>query len=171
MAKKRKTVVFTSGSWDLFHVGHLKILERSKALGDYLVVGVSTEELIAEYKGLPPVIPFEERMRIVGSIHCVDKVVKQTVLTEIAQLKKYRVDIVTIGNDWKGKHLDGLEWMKSQKGKKVVYFPYTRGVSTTSIKRKIIQSTYEIISAEFKRESQNAEAWKARHAAQHSPTT
>lgn len=164
MAKKRKTVVFTSGSWDLFHIGHLRILERSKALGDYLVVGVSTEELIAEYKGLPPVIPFEERFRIVKAIRCVDKVVKQTVLTEIAQLKRYQVDIVTIGNDWKGKHLDGLEWMKSQPGKRVVYFPYTQGVSTTSIKRKIIQSTYEIISAEFKREAQHTAAWKIRQA-------
>lgn len=168
MAKKRKTVVFTSGSWDMFHVGHLKILERSKALGDYLVVGVSTEELITEYKGLPPVIPFEERLRIVRAIHCVDKAIKQTTLTEIAQLKKYEVDIVTIGTDWKGKHLDGLEWMKSQPRKKVVYFPYTRGISTTGIKRKIIQSTYEIISAEFKREAQNADAWKAQQAAKRS---
>lgn len=160
--------MFTSGSWDLFHVGHLNILERSKALGDYLIVGVSTEELIAEYKGLPPVIPFAERARIVAAVRCVDKVVKQTVLTEIAQLKRYKVDVVTIGNDWKGKHLDGLEWMKSQPGKRVVYFPYTPGVSTTGIKRKIIQSTYEIIAAEFKREAQHTAAWKARQGAKRS---
>ncbi len=165
MGKRAKKIVFTSGSWDLLHVGHLNILERSKALGDILVVGVSTDELIADYKGLPPVIPFNERFRIVKSIGCVDKAVKQTILTEIAQLKKYEVDIVTIGDDWKGKHLAGLEWMKSQPGKKVVYFDYTPDVSTTSIKRKIIQSTYEIISAEFKRETQHIETWKKDHAA------
>lgn len=152
--------MFTSGSWDLFHVGHLNILERSKALGDYLVVGVSTEDLIADYKGLPPVIPYEERARIVSSVGCVDKVVKQTILTEVAMLEEYDVDIVTIGDDWKDKYLEGLEWMKSQPGKQVVYFPYTPGVSTTSIKRKIIQSTYEIIAAEFKREAQHVEEWK-----------
>lgn len=152
--------VFTSGSWDMFHVGHLNILERSKKHGDYLVVGVSTDELITEYKGIPPIIPFEERMRIVKSIGCVDEVVKQTKLTEIAQLIEYNIDIVTIGDDWKNKYLEGLEWMKNQPGKEVVYFDYTPGVSTTSIKKKIIQNTYEIISAEFQREINAMEEWK-----------
>jgi glycerol-3-phosphate cytidylyltransferase len=163
MGNGGKKVVYTSGSWDMFHVGHLNILERSKALGDQLVVGVSTDELIEEYKGMPPIIPFEERFRIVQSIGCVDFAVRQTVLTEVAQLQEFDVDIVTIGDDWKGKHLDGLEWMKAQQGKEVVYLEYTPGVSTTGIKRKIIQNSYEIISAEFKREADHIEEWKNNH--------
>ena len=103
--------VFTSGSFDLFHIGHLNILEKSAALGDELIVGVSTDELIEEYKGMKPIIPFEERARIVASLKCVTKVVKQTKLTEVAQLKRENIDVVTIGDDWKGKYLEGLEWM------------------------------------------------------------
>ena len=160
MKEEKQKIVYTSGSWDMFHVGHLNILEKSKALGCYLVVGVSTDELIEDYKGLPPVIPFEERIRIVESIACVDKVVKQTVLTEISQLEENKVNIVTIGDDWMNKHLDGLEWMKSQPDKEVVYFEYTPGVSSTGIKKKIIQNTYEIISAQFQREVEHIEDWK-----------
>lgn len=163
MAKNGKRVVYTSGSWDMFHVGHLNVLERSKALGDWLIVGVSTDELIEEYKGLPPIIPFEERLRIVKALKCVDEVVKQTVLTEIEQLKLLDVDVVTIGDDWKNKHLAGLEWMKSQPGKEVVYLEYTPGVSTTGIKRKIIENTYQIISAELRREIEHMEKWKKDH--------
>ena len=102
--QEKKVRVFTSGSFDLFHVGHLNILERSAALGDELIVGVSTDELIQHYKGMPPVIPFEQRMRIVSSIKCVTKVVKQVKLTEIAQLQREGIDIVTIGDDWENKY-------------------------------------------------------------------
>ena len=160
MGKDGKRIVFTSGSWDLFHIGHLNVLERSRALGDMLIVGVSTDELIEDYKGLPPVIPFEERFRLVQALRCVDLAVKQTVLTEIAQLQQYDVDIVTIGDDWKEKHLDGLEWMKAQPGKEVVYLKYTPGVSTTKIKKKIIQNYYAIIYSELSREIQHMENWK-----------
>ena len=68
MGKNGKKIIYTSGSWDMFHVGHLNILERSRALGDYLIVGVSTNELIEEYKGPSPIIPFEERLRIIGYV-------------------------------------------------------------------------------------------------------
>ena len=152
--------VFTSGSFDLFHIGHLNILEKSAALGDELIVGVSTDELIEEYKGMKPIIPFEQRARIVASIKCVTKVVKQTKLTEIAQLQRENIDIVTIGDDWKGKYLEGLEWMKSQPGKEVVYFPYTPGVSTTQIKSKIIKSANDIIAAALSREEYRDKNWK-----------
>lgn len=145
---ERKTIrVFTSGSFDLFHIGHLNILEKSAALGDELIVGVSTDELIEKYKGAKPIIPFEQRMRIVESIKGVTKVVKQTKLTEIDQLKRENIDIVTIGDDWIDKHLEGLEWIKKQPGKKVVYFPYTNGISTTMIKQRIIKDTDQIIAA------------------------
>ena len=110
--KEKKVRVFTSGSFDLFHIGHLNILEKSALLGDELIVGVSTDELIQHYKGMPPIIPFEQRIRIVSSIKCVTKVVKQVKLTEIAQLERENIDIVTIGDDWKDKYLEGLEWIK-----------------------------------------------------------
>ncbi|MCQ2253660.1 MAG: adenylyltransferase/cytidyltransferase family protein [Bacteroidales bacterium] len=151
--------VFTSGSFDLFHVGHLNILEKSAALGDELIVGVSTDELIEKYKGMKPIIPYEERARIVASIKCVTKVVKQTRLTEIAQLQRENIDIVTIGDDWKNKYLEGLEWMKQQPGKEVVYFPYTEGVSTTKIKRDIINGANEIVAAALHREEIKDKDW------------
>lgn len=157
--KEKKIRVFTSGSFDLFHVGHLNILEKSAALGDELIVGVSTDELIQHYKGMPPIIPFEQRARIVSSMKCVTKVVKQVKLTEIAQLQREEIDVVTIGDDWKNKYLEGLEWMKRQPGKKVVYFPYTPGVSTTSIKKRIIESTNEIIAAALQREAELDYNW------------
>jgi glycerol-3-phosphate cytidylyltransferase len=151
--------VFTSGSFDLFHVGHLNILEKSAALGDELIVGVSTDELIEKYKGMKPIIPFEQRFRIVQSIKCVTKVVKQVKLTEIAQLQREKIDIVTIGDDWVDKYLEGLEWMKQQPGKEVVYFPYTPGVSTTIIKRQIIESGNEIVYAALHREELKDKDW------------
>ena len=157
--EKKKVRVFTSGSFDLFHIGHLNILERSAALGDELIVGVSTDELIQHYKGMPPIIPFEQRVRIVSSLKCVAKVVKQVKLTEVAQLKEEDIDIVTIGDDWENKYLEGLEWMKQQPGKKVVYSPYTPGVSTTNIKKRIIESTNEIIAAALQREAELDYNW------------
>lgn len=158
--ENKKIRVFTSGSFDLFHVGHLNILEKSAALGDELIVGVSTDELIEKYKGMKPVIPFEERFRIVEAIGCVTKAVKQTKLTEIAQLKEYEIDIVTIGDDWKEKYLEGLEWMKSQPGKRVEYFPYTQGISTTSIKKEIIDSANQIVINALQREEADSFNWK-----------
>ena len=157
--KNTKVRVFTSGSFDLFHIGHLNILEKSAALGDELIVGVSTDELIEKYKGMKPIIPFEQRFRIVSAIRCVTKVVKQVKLTEIAQLERERIDIVTIGDDWKEKYLEGLEWMKRQPGKEVVYFPYTPGISTTSIKQSIIRRTNQIVEAAMQREAEQDFNW------------
>ena len=157
--ERKKIRVFTSGSFDLFHIGHLNILERSAALGDELIVGVSTDELIQHYKGMPPIIPFEQRFRIISSLKCVTKAVKQVKLTEVAQLQREDIDIVTIGEDWINKYLEGLEWMKQQPGKEVVYFPYTPDVSTTSIKKKIIESTSEIIRAALQREAELDYNW------------
>ena len=158
--KNKKIKVFTSGSFDLFHIGHLNILERSAALGDELIVGVSTDELIQYYKGMPPIIPFEQRFRIIASLKCVTKVVKQVKLTEIAQLQREEIDIVTIGDDWENKYLEGLEWMKQQPDKKVFYFPYTPSISTTSIKKKIIDSTNEIVEAALQREAELDYNWE-----------
>lgn len=155
-SKEPKITVYTSGSWDLFHVGHLNLLEKSRTYGTHLIVGVSTDELIENYKGVKPVIPYQERKRIIESLRCVDKVIEQTILTDIAQLKEYNIDIVTIGDDWEDKYLAGLEWMK-QNQKQVIYLPYTKGVSTTSIKKTIIDDAQKIVIASLNREIQTME--------------
>ncbi|CAH1584952.1 adenylyltransferase/cytidyltransferase family protein [Vibrio owensii] len=158
--KKNKIRVYTSGTWDLFHVGHINILKESMKYGDELIVGVSTDELVESYKGTKPIIPFEERLQIIESVKGVTKAVKQTVLTEVAQLEALNIDVVTIGDDWKELYLEGLDWMEKQEGKQVAYLPYTKGVSTTSIKKKIISNIYEIIAADFKREENNIVKFK-----------
>jgi len=131
-----KVVVYTSGTFDLFHMGHLNILRKSKAFGDVLVVGVSSDEVVASYKKSKPIIPFAERAEIIKHCDYVDKVVRQDVLTDPKILKKYSVDVVTIGDDWKTKKLPGLDWAK-ENGIQVIYLPYTKDISSTEIKNKI----------------------------------
>lgn len=150
--------VYTSGSWDLLHLGHINMIKRSRELGDRLVVGVSTDELIEAYKGMKPIMPFPDRMELVAAVRGVDQVVEQRELMDIGILKEHAIDVVTIGDDWQGKHLAGIEWMKDQ-GREVAYLPYTPGVSTTGIKRKILDNTYQIIFAHFKREMESSQRW------------
>src|SRR3990167_2324881 len=150
---KNKKIVFTSGSFDLFHKGHLNILEMSKKLGDFLIVAVSTDELIFKYKKCLPIVPFEERCRIIRALKCVDLVIPQSLtLTEKNTLKEYNVDIITIGSDWKSKYkeLEGVKFAEKNKIK-IVYIPYTKGISTTLRIKKILDKAYELISSRFER--------------------
>lgn len=150
--------VYTSGSWDLLHVGHVNMIRRSRELGDRLVVGVSTDELIEAYKGMKPIIPFEERLELVRALRWTDEVVVQHELVPIPILQQYTISVVTIGDDWVGKHLEGLEWMQSQGGE-VVYLSYTPGISTTGIKKKILDNSYRIIDAQLRRENESSDRW------------
>ena len=86
----KKTIVYTAGVWDLFHIGHLNIIKKSKRLGDYLIVAVSTDDLVRSYKGYYPAIPYKDRYDIVSACKYVDKVVKQTKIIGINYLKKYK---------------------------------------------------------------------------------
>jgi len=147
---KSGKIVFTSGTWDMFHQGHLNLLKKSKALGDKLIVAVSTDELVKSYKGSNPVIPFEQRVEIIRSCKYVDEVISQTNLTDIEDLKNYGVNIITIGDDWKDKHLEGLDWAKNN-GIEVIYLPYTQETSTTQIIKKIIKEGYDIAFAHGQR--------------------
>jgi len=135
-------IVYTSGTFDLFHIGHLNIIKKSKSLGDFLIVGVSSDELVQSYKKHKPIISFEDRKKIVEAIKEVDLVVRQDELTDPQLLIDNKIDIVTIGDDWKTKKLDGLEWAE-QNGLDVVYLPYTQSVSTTQIKKSIIDGWQE----------------------------
>lgn len=147
---EKKIVVYTSGTFDLFHIGHLNILKNSKALGDKLVVGVSSDELVASYKKRKPIIPLKDRIEIIKHLDFVDEVIRQDILTNPEDLKAHNVDIVTIGDDWKNKLLPGLEWAK-QNGLKVVYLPYTKSTSTSEIKKAIIDGWQEDKDGYFKR--------------------
>jgi len=135
---QKKIRVYTAGTWDLFHIGHLNILKKSKLLGDELIVGVSTDKLVASYKNNYPAVSFKYRKAIVKDCKYVDEVVKQEKLLNPKQIKKLKIDILTIGDDWKNKYMEGLEWAKKQKNIKVVYLPYTKNISSTKIKQNVI---------------------------------
>ena len=132
---EKKIVGYTTGVFDLFHIGHLNILERAKQNCDYLIVGVSTDELVMEYKHKKPVICYEERKRIVEAIRYVDEVVPQVDRDKMAAYEKYKFDRMFVGDDWKGSELfKKLEVELAKKGAEIIYFPYTKGTSSTFLK-------------------------------------
>ena len=123
--------VITYGTFDLFHIGHLNILKRAKALGDYLIVAVSTDEFNA-IKGKTCAIPFEQRKAIVESIKYVDEVIPENNWEQkIDDITKHKVDIFVMGDDWNGK----FDFLK--KYCEVVYLPRTLDISTTEIKERL----------------------------------
>ncbi|MDO8511635.1 MAG: adenylyltransferase/cytidyltransferase family protein [Nanoarchaeota archaeon] len=131
-------IVYTAGTWDLFHIGHLNLFKRSKELGTKLIVGVSTDELVESYKKSKPIIPYDDRVELIKSCRFVDEVVKQEKLLDIKQMEDLGIDVLTIGNDWESKYLEGLEWAKHHPKVKLVYFPYTSKISSTLLKNKLI---------------------------------
>lgn len=135
--KKYKTG-YTTGVFDLFHIGHLNILKRAKRQCDFLIVGVSTDELVMEYKNKHPVIRHQERIEIVESIRYVDKVVPQLDRDKFAAWERLQFDAMFVGDDWKGNPLFiEVEKKLQQVGVEIVYLPYTPGVSSTLLKQKI----------------------------------
>jgi len=129
---------YTTGVFDLFHVGHLNILKRAKEQCEYLIVGVSTDELVSQYKLKLPVIPYEERIEIVEGIKYVDQVVPQTNRDKFSAWQKLLFDVMFVGDDWKGDPLfNEIEKKFREVGVEIVYFPYTKGVSSTALKEKI----------------------------------
>ena len=129
-----KTVVYTSGTFDMLHFNHLKMLEYARALGDILIVGVNTDELVASYKS-QPIIPFEERIALMKAIKGPDIVIPQKSLDHTDKIKKLHFDIFVVGDDWAGKY-DYLEKL----GITVVYFPYGSGISSSSLKKRIYEN-------------------------------
>ena len=130
----KKIIGYTTGVYDMFHIGHLNILERAKAQCDYLIVGVSTDELVQRDKHKSPVIPFEERLRIVEAIRYVDEVVPQFDKNKFAAWEKYQFDKMFVGDDWKGTAVwNQFEEQFSQVGVEIVYLPHTDGISSTKL--------------------------------------
>lgn len=124
---------YTTGVYDLFHIGHLNLFKNAKGLCDKLVVGVTVDELVF-YKGKQALIPFEDRIEMVRSCKYVDVAVPQYDMDKLAACKKLGATILFVGDDWYGTE----KWRKYeeefvQEGIRIIYFPYTKGVSSTKI--------------------------------------
>ena len=129
---KKYKIGYTTGVFDMFHVGHLNILKRAKEQCEFLIVGVSTDELVKNYKKKIPVIPFEERKEIVESIKYVDRVVPQTSMNKMEAWKQLHFDAIFHGDDWKGSTLyNEVEAELNKVGCDMVFLPHTDGTSST----------------------------------------
>lgn len=134
----KKTIGYTTGVFDMFHIGHLNILKRAKEQCDYLIVGVSTDELCLKYKHKRTIVPFEERKAIVSAIRYVDEVVAQEDRDKFAAWQRLHFDKMFVGDDWKGSDLFcSLEEKFKGVGVEIVYFPYTKGTSSTILREKL----------------------------------
>ena len=125
---------YTTGVYDMFHIGHLNVIKRAKELCDYLIVGVSTDELVQHDKNKTPVIPYNERAEIVASLKYVDKVVPQPNKNKFEAWRKYKFNKMFVGDDWKGTP----QWIEFEKqfhpvGVEIVYLPHTDGISSTKL--------------------------------------
>ena len=129
---------YTTGVFDMFHIGHLNILRQAKENCDYLIVGVSTDELVQKEKHHLPVIPFEDRCRIVEAIRYVDKVVSQENKDKFSAWEKYHFNRMFVFSDWKGTDA----WKKYENqfnpvGVEIIYFDHTDGISSTMLRETI----------------------------------
>ncbi len=137
MEKKYK-IGYTQGTFDMFHVGHLNIIKHAKEQCDYLIVGVNTDRLIAEYKNKSAVVPLEERVQIVEAIKYVDQVIVTDTLDKEVIHQKHAFNAVFIGDDWKG----SPRWKDTEEALRkydvdVVYLPHTDGTTSTLLRDKI----------------------------------
>lgn len=134
---------YTAGVYDLFHIGHLNLLKNAKGMCDKLIVGVTTDELV-RYKGKTPVIPYVDRAEIVRSIKFVDAVVPQEDMDKLTMCKKLGAQILFVGDDWYGTDKwKAYEEEFAKEGIRIVYFPYTKGVSSTKITHVLTQARAE----------------------------
>jgi glycerol-3-phosphate cytidylyltransferase len=133
-----KKIGYTTGVFDLFHIGHLNVLKRAKLECDYLIVGVTSDELSMSAKKKKPIIPFQERMEIVEAIKFVDEVVPQVNYDKMEAWNNLKFDKMFVGDDWKGtpKWLE-IEKEFAQYGVEIMYFPYTSHTSS-SILREVL---------------------------------
>ena len=129
---------YTSGVYDLFHIGHLNLLKNAKGLCDKLIVGVSTDNVVL-YKNKTPVIPFEERIEIVRSIKYVDAAIAQENIDKYQMWEKIKFDVLFVGDDWyKSESWNKMEEKFKNVGVRIIYFPYTKGTSSTLINQTLL---------------------------------
>ena len=132
--KEKKVIGYTTGVYDMFHIGHLNVLRGAKEKCDYLIVGVSVDELVQKEKNKTPVIPYEERAEIIKSIKYVDEVVPQYNKNKFEAWEKYKFDKMFVGSDWEGTP----QWKKYEEqfapvGVEIVYLKHTDGISSTKL--------------------------------------
>ena len=132
--KKQIILGYTTGVFDLFHVGHVRLLKKAKSLCDKLIVGVSSDKLVKKYKNKYPIISQKERIEVVKSNEYVDYVVSQNTLDKFISWKKLKYDLVFVGDDW----FATTKWKQLDKkfndlGVRIIYLPYTKGTSSTKI--------------------------------------
>jgi choline-phosphate cytidylyltransferase/glycerol-3-phosphate cytidylyltransferase len=142
---KDKTIVYTSGTFDMFHYNHLRMINYARSLADILIVGVSTDELVMSYKD-KPIIPFTERLQIIEALKTPDIVIPQHTLDHTEIVKKLNIDAFVVGDDWYGKY----DYLK-ELGVEVFYFPYGNGVSSTKIKKSIHDSYEKVLQSQRER--------------------
>ena len=138
MKPKKYKVGYTTGVYDMFHIGHLNILRRAKEQCEWLIVGVTTDELCVARKGKKPIICQQDRVTIVESVRYVDQVVLQSDMDKLAAVKQYSVDAVFVGSDWQGT----AAWQAYEKefatqGCDVVYLEHTDGISSTVLRERL----------------------------------
>lgn len=132
MAESFNKCIITFGTFDVFHVGHLRILERARSLGDRLIVGISTDSLNESKKGRSPVYRQQERAEIVSALRCVDEVFFEESLELKAEyIKRFCADVLVMGDDWRGRFDEFSDLCE------VVYLPRTPAISTTEVIEKI----------------------------------
>ena len=130
--KKRTKIGYTTGVFDLFHVGHLNILRNAKSMCDKLIVGITTDEMMMSYKKKNTVIPFEERCEIVSAIEFVDLVLPQSNMNKIEAWEKLKFNKMFVGDDWyKNKKWEDYEKQLKEHNVEIIYFPYTKKTSST----------------------------------------
>lgn len=135
--RKKPIIGYTTGVYDLFHIGHLNLLKSAKGLCDKLIVGVTVDELVS-YKGTKAIIPFEERIEIVRSIKYVDSAIPQYEIDKVETCKKLKADYLFVGDDWyETESWKSYEERLAEYGTKVIYLPYTKKISTTLLKEKL----------------------------------
>lgn len=136
---KTMVIGYTAGVYDLFHVGHLNLLKNARGLCDKLIVGVTVDELVT-YKGKHAMIPFEDRIEIIRSVKYVDAAVPQYDMDKLQMCRKLGASVLFVGDDWFGTE----KWQMYEKefneaGVKIIYFPYTKGISSTLISKTLEQ--------------------------------
>lgn len=135
---KNYKIGYTTGVFDMFHIGHLNILRRAKEMCEYLIVGVSTDEVVKSYKNKTPIIPYEQRAAIVEAIKYVDEVVPQTSMNKTEFLKHRHFDVMFHGDEWKGTELyNRYEEEFAQLGARIEYLTHTDGISSSILRDKV----------------------------------
>ncbi len=148
MTKKYK-IGLTAGTFDILNVGHIAVLRKAKALCDYLIVAVNSDDVVLKHKGMRPIMPLEERAKIISELKTVNKVVVQYKLVDIQQFKKLKAEVFFVGSDYIERNdIEGIRWLKEHRN--IHFFPYTNTTSSSIIKKRIIKNATSILKVQDK---------------------